>query len=309
MEFVALDFETANQARNSACEVALVKFRDGQPVDSYQSLIRQDQFAPFNTRLHGITAAMVANSPSFDEIWPSIRDFVGSRPLVAHNAAFDMSVLTKSLQREAISGSYDYFCTMVLSRRLLDITYYGLPGVAEALGVEYPMEHRALTDATAAGQVAVELMSLGGVGDIYELASVAKITPGTLSDLGASGTFFSGRRTSLSSKDRQKILESIDASELYEDPDFAGKKIVFTGTLQSMTQDEARLAVLKAGGVPIDSVSSKTDMLVFGYQDPRVLRGKPLSNKRQKAEELRLEGAEIEVVDELQFLQMLESRD
>ena len=76
-----------------------------------------------------------------------------------------------------------------------------------------------------------------------------------------------------------------------------------------MKRDDAELAVMKAGGLPTGSVSKKTNMLVFGYQDPRVLKGRALSGKRQAVEELRAEGVEIEVVDKLQFRQMLSERN
>ena len=119
-------------------------------------------------------------------------------------------------------------------------------------------------------------------------------------DVGGSG---------LTVAEKKKIFEAVPESERYEDPDFAGKRIVFTGRMMSMTQDAAELAVMKAGGLPIGSVSKKTNMLVFGYQEPGVLKGKPLSKKRLVAKELRASGVDIETVDELQFMQMLNARE
>jgi DNA polymerase-3 subunit epsilon len=39
-DFIAIDFETATQARESAISVGLVKYRDFKPISSYYSLIR-----------------------------------------------------------------------------------------------------------------------------------------------------------------------------------------------------------------------------------------------------------------------------
>ena len=56
----------------------------------------------------------------------------------------------------------------------------------------------------------------------------------------------------------------------------AGKQIVLTGTLESMTRDEAKKKILEAGGRVISSVSAKTDFVLAG-SDP----GSKL-NKAQK---------------------------
>jgi DNA polymerase-3 subunit epsilon len=307
MDFVAIDFETANEDRGSACEIGLVRFSGGQVVDSFQSLIFQDYFNPFHVSLHGITEKQVAKAPGFDDVWAEAEKFIGDSPLLAHNAGFDISVLYRSLEQVNIQKPLTYFCSMVLSRRMLGISYFGLPGVTEHLGIQYPMNHRADSDAEASGKVAVALMGNKSVGSLHELAELLRVNPGTLNSDGFSGSRYKGDPggSGLSMAEKKKLNDAVPESERYEDPDFAGKRIVFTGRLMSMTQDAAELAVMKAGGLPTRSVSKKTDMLVFGYQDPSFLKGKPLSTKRQTAEDLRASGLDIETVDELQFMQML----
>lgn len=311
MDFVALDLETANEDRGSACEIGLVRFSEGQVVDRFQSLIYQDYFNPFNVSLHGITEKQVAKAPSFDEVWVEAENFIGSSPLLAHNAGFDISVLFRSLGNGNIRNTHTYFCSMVLSRRMLDISYFGLPGVTEFLGIEYPMNHRAETDAEAAGRVATALMARSSVASLDHLADSLRVSPGSLSSSGFSGSRYKGDPggSGLSMAEKKKILEAVPESERYEDPDFAGKRIVFTGALMGMKRDDAEIAVMKAGGLPTSSVSKKTNMLVFGYQDPRALKGKALSGKRQAVEKLRADGVDIETVDELQFMQMLNAPD
>lgn len=307
MDFVAIDFETANEDRGSACEIGLVRFSDGKPVERFQSLIFQDLFSAFNVSLHGITEKQVAKAPGFDDVWTEAERFIGDAPLLAHNAGFDISVLYRSLLEPNINQPLTYFCSMVLSRRMLDISYFGLPGVTEFLGIDYPMNHRAESDAEAAGKVAVALMEEKSVDSLDALAELLRVSPGTLSSDGFSASRYKGDLggSGLSMSEKKKILEAVPESERYEDPDFAGKRIVFTGALMGMKRDDAELAIMKAGGIPVSSVSKKTNMLVFGYQHPGALRGKPLSGKRQAVVQLRAEGVNIEAVDELQFLQML----
>jgi len=310
MDFVAIDFETANEDRGSACEIGLVRFSGGQVVDSFQSLIFQDYFNPFNVSLHGITEKQVAKAPGFDDVWAEAEKFIGDSPLLAHNAGFDISVLYRSLEQVNIQKPLTYFCSMVLSRRMLGISYFGLPGVTEFLGINYPMNHRANSDAEAAGKVAVALMTEKSVSTLDELAELLRVNPGTLTSEGFSGSRYKGELggSGLSMSEKKKILEAVPESERYEDPDFAGKRIVFTGALMGMKRDDAELAIMKAGGIPVSSVSKKTHMLIFGYQHPSVLKGKSLSGKRQAVEDLRAEGVDIESVDELQFMQMLATR-
>lgn len=306
-EFIALDFETANESRDSACEIALIRFKDGVPVDSFSSLIFQDRFTPFNVGIHGITAKLVQSAPALKDIWKDARDFIGNSPLIAHNAGFDMSVLYRSLKGEPIGPEIDYFCTWVMSKQVLNLTYFGLPGVTSYLKIDYPMEHRAESDAIAAGKVAHGLLQLQQVDNLHDLAKKLNVRTGKLSESGPSGSSHKSKSfpSSLSKAEKQKIIDEIGQENFYQDPDFSGKKIVFTGDLLSMTRHEAEAAVMKAGGITVSSVSSKTNMLIFGWQNPAVLKGKPLSNKRLKAEELKASGVDIEVVDEVQFLEML----
>lgn len=75
------------------------------------------------------------------------------------------------------------------------------------------------------------------------------------------------------------------------DGPFAGKKIVLTGTLASMTRDEAKAAIEKRGGAVAASVSSKTDMVVAGEK-----AGSKLDKARQLG---------VRVVSEDEFREML----
>ena len=71
-----------------------------------------------------------------------------------------------------------------------------------------------------------------------------------------------------------------------------GKTIVFTGTLENMTRDEAKALALSAGAKVSGSVSSKTDFVVLG------------ENAGSKEKEARKLG--ITIINEKDFKQMLE---
>ncbi len=80
--------------------------------------------------------------------------------------------------------------------------------------------------------------------------------------------------------------------KVVEDSPFAGKVVVFTGALSSMTRDEAKEWVERLGGKVSNSVSRKTDLVVVG-ENP--------GSKYQRAQQLG-----VKIIDEEEFLRMLE---
>lgn len=156
MDFCAIDFETANGMRNSACALAMVKVIDSRVVDEFQSLINQSDtwFRPDFIALHGITAEMTVNAPSFAELWPNITSFIGDIRLAAHNAAFDINVLKRMLEENGIKWSLpEYYCSLAIARSTWpDLRAHSLDVVAEYLGIELD-HHNALSDARACAAI------------------------------------------------------------------------------------------------------------------------------------------------------------
>jgi DNA polymerase-3 subunit epsilon len=308
--FVTIDFETANESRDSPCEIGLVKFVDGQPVETFHSLLYQERFLPFYERLHGIRPSDVANSPMIDDILADVIQFVGEYPLVAHYAAFDMRILQIALSRSAVSFSRTFYCTKVLAQHTLGLPENTLEYVSEQLGIDHPGDHRALNDATTCGLVAAKMLADKGLSDFSEFAAAVNVRPGSINPDGVAGSTkrFSGAGTNMTPERQEEILRGIPANEVYISPDLGGKNVVFTGTLTSMDRADAQVAVLKAGGIPQNNVTRSTNILVYGYQDSGVLRGKPMSGKRLDAAKLLEKGLDIEIVDEALFLEMLSNQ-
>ena len=104
MDFVAIDFETANGAKNSACAVGIVTVKGGIIIDTYYTLIKP----PGNSyhwgcvRVHGIKPKQTANALAFKDLYPEIQKRLQGQIVVAHNATFDRSVL-KACMEEALS--------------------------------------------------------------------------------------------------------------------------------------------------------------------------------------------------------------
>lgn len=182
MKFTALDFETANAARDSVCAVGLVMVENGTVVGRLRQLIRPAplKFDYFNIAIHGITPADVADAPTFAEFWPSLWSRVAG-PLIAHNAAFDMSVLRRALdQSGAPYPETDYFCTRVIAK-LAWPAYptYALDYLAGRLGVTFS-HHDAEEDARACAQVALAACRQLNAASLYELQAGCGLRVGKL---------------------------------------------------------------------------------------------------------------------------------
>ena len=90
MNFVAIDFETANYQPDSACAVGLVKVVAARIVDQAVHLIRPPTRQFVFTHIHGLTWKDVAKADDFGTLWPKLEPLLaGAAFLAAHNAPFD----------------------------------------------------------------------------------------------------------------------------------------------------------------------------------------------------------------------------
>ena len=151
--FAVIDFETTGISPDfgdRATEVAIVVMEGDRVVDRFQSLMNAGVRIPsFITQLTGISNAMVAAAPDAAVVMAEASRFVGSTPLVAHNAAFDRKFWAAELARVGLPAPQPFACTLLISRRLYPqapnhklgslVDYHRLPRTGAA--------HRALADA------------------------------------------------------------------------------------------------------------------------------------------------------------------
>ncbi len=157
--FAAIDFETADNGRDSACSVGVVRVRDGRIAGTFDRLIRPPRERFIHTPIHGLTWNDVRNSPSFGEMWPDLREFIdGVEFLVAHNAPFDRSVLYACCEAAAIEPpAQEFRCTVQIARASWNLPSASLPSVCEHLGI--PLDHHdALSDAKACARIAIQAL-------------------------------------------------------------------------------------------------------------------------------------------------------
>jgi DNA polymerase-3 subunit epsilon len=156
MTFTAIDFETANYYRDSACAVGLVKVRNNRIFSKQEYLIRPPSSWFVFTDLHGIAWEDVQEEKLFGELWEDIHSFISdSEFLVAHNASFDEGVLRACCYRYDISPpNIPFECTMKLARSVWNIYPTKLPMVCEHFDIDLD-HHSAISDAEACAQIMI----------------------------------------------------------------------------------------------------------------------------------------------------------
>ena len=160
--FVAIDFETANEDRDSACAVAVAAGRDGRMVGSWSSRIRPPTPEFTFTYVHNLAWEDVREAPSFEEIWPELSRLLQSAEFVAaHNAPFDSSVLTACCRRYGLRPpEVPFECTVQLARTQWSIYPTKLPDVCRRLGI--PLRHHVVeSDAEACARIVLAAEAVG----------------------------------------------------------------------------------------------------------------------------------------------------
>src|SRR5882724_4518212 len=135
LTFVAIDFETADHAPDSACAVGFVRVSGATVVKRKYYLIRPPRSSFFFTPVHGITWEHVQGQPSFEALWPRIRNlFLGTDFIASHSVSFDRRVLESCCRVAKIPPpKIPYVCTLKLARRVWDIRPASLSNVCRYL--------------------------------------------------------------------------------------------------------------------------------------------------------------------------------
>lgn len=174
ISFTAIDFETANSHRGSACAVGLVKVRDGHIVDTASWLIKPppglDDFDPINVELHGITQQDVQLAADWEMSLEGILLFVHGDPLVAFDAPYDASVMRKATEDQQLDlPAKDFYCALHLAQEHLDLPRHRLGDVLAALDLPPVERHEPQAHALACAQIVLAIAARHGFTTLSEV--------------------------------------------------------------------------------------------------------------------------------------------
>ena len=177
-DFIAIDFETANECPSSVCSIGAVLVKDGEIVNSFYSLIKPepDYYKWFCQQVHGLGHEDTDNAEVFPYVWRRMlksmledveslsedtQDSPTAIPLVAHNARFDSRCLREVFNCYRMDyPEFVFHDTLAASRRHFGncLENHQLQTVAAACGYNLIDHHHALADAEACAWIAREIL-------------------------------------------------------------------------------------------------------------------------------------------------------
>jgi DNA polymerase-3 subunit epsilon len=148
--YVLLDLETTggNPLDCRITEIAAVRVENGQEVARWSTLVNPGtRIPPLIQNLTGISNAMVADAPPFDEVGATLLNLLYGAVLVAHNVRFDHGFLLQEYARMDVALRVKTLCTVRLSRKLYPHhKSHGLDAIMQRHGLTTLSRHRAMGD-------------------------------------------------------------------------------------------------------------------------------------------------------------------
>lgn len=148
--YAVVDVETTGLARDDRIVSAAVYRLDaqGDVEDHWYTLVNPER-DPGPVWIHGLTSDVLEGAPLFPEVAAELSQRLAGRVLVAHNAAFDWSMIAREYARAAVTAPVEQrLCTIALSKELrLPLPNHKLESLAAHFGVVQQRAHHALDDA------------------------------------------------------------------------------------------------------------------------------------------------------------------
>lgn len=183
LNFTAIDFETAHA--QYPCEIGITRVEHGEIVFQQSWLIKPACFPYmnfYNQQVHGICSSDLVRAPAFDDLWPQLLPYFSDQVVVAHNASFDMRVLSACLQHYDLAFPFtNYFCSVGLARKVWkELPNHKLDTVSRHLNIRFS-HHRAGDDAMACANIV--LKAFDGFDDVEQGLSHFKVKTSAIDKL------------------------------------------------------------------------------------------------------------------------------
>ena len=156
-EFVAFDIETTglNAENDRMTEIGAVIFSGSEMKETFNTFVDPERHIPADiTELTGIKDSDVKGAPSEKEAMEMFMEFVGDRPIIAHNAHFDVGFMTAAAKRNGLRFLPIFLDTLALSQALCqDLKRFKLDTVSNHLKLPKFNHHRATDDAIVVARI------------------------------------------------------------------------------------------------------------------------------------------------------------
>ena len=291
-DYIIFDIETTglDSSYDEVIEIGAIKVKNNKIVSKFNSLVKpKNEIDEYITELTGITNEMVKDAPTIEEILPDFMNYIGNDILIGHNVNFDINFIYDNLYRNKFDVlTNDFIDTMRISRKLLpELPHHRLIDLAKYFKIDSINNHRSLKDCEITMNVYENLKEIA----LQKYDNVDEFK----------NAFKKHKKEGLRAKDIVSTNTEFDVDNLFYD-----KYVAITGTLEKMLRKEAMQIIVDLGGHCEDGVTKKTNFLILGNNDYNpILRGKK-SSKLIKAETLKLEGKDIEIISENVFYDIID---
>lgn len=262
-DFIAIDFETANDSRISAVSIGVVPVCNGEIEDDkckhYFIRPPENKFKELHTQIHGITWDKVKNEPDFKELWDSsLSSILNKQLIICHNASIDKACLEQLFSHYNIDGEFNFIDTRTLAERYYSFENNKLKTICQCFNIPLENHHNALCDAKACAEVALKMLS--EIGDNVEHL----IQPAFPQKKQSGHDKFSHLKESHQKITREMLTPDFENVENKENP-FYKKKVVISGTYENWPDRNDLASIIKSMGANIDTnVSVRTNILIAG---------------------------------------------
>jgi DNA polymerase III epsilon subunit family exonuclease len=175
---VSLDVETTGlhpERGARICEIGMLRLRAGKEVQTLTLLVNPGKaIDPAAGAIHGITDLDVANAPDFSGCVDQVLEFIGDDALIGYRIGFDLGFLNNELRllrRPRFNG--EAIDVLYMAReQIKGLERYSLAAVAQRLGVDMPVAHRALADARATAAVFMQICTILQKKDVHDFNEI-----------------------------------------------------------------------------------------------------------------------------------------
>lgn len=179
--FCIVDIETNGSSikkGSQIIEIGAVKYKNGQIIDKFESLVYAKEIPPYIQEVTNITPLMLEDAPVLEAVLKEFKLFLEDDVFVAHDIKFDYNYISDSLEKYDLGKLQNRkLCSIDLAKRTIDSPRYGLGFLKEELDIELENHHRAYYDALATTQVfekSLEALPIDKITNVEKLISFSK---------------------------------------------------------------------------------------------------------------------------------------
>ena len=121
-EYIVIDIETTSLSPHNGgeiCKVEALNIKDGVITESLNTLVHVINPIPeLVTEITGISNRELLNAPSSLTVCTKLRQLIGSKAVISHNASFVKLFLDAEFEKFSIEPNAKYFCTKKFAKAI-----------------------------------------------------------------------------------------------------------------------------------------------------------------------------------------------